>query len=49
MERQPCVYILASDRNGTVYLGVTSNLMQRLYQLGKPGERAGEKIAGLRR
>jgi len=32
MERQPCVYILASDRNGTVYIGVTSNLMQRLYQ-----------------
>ena len=32
MERQPCVYILASDRNGTVYTGVTSNLMQRLYQ-----------------
>ena len=32
MDRQPCVYILASDRVGTIYIGVTSNLMQRLYQ-----------------
>ena len=26
----PCVYILANKRNGTLYLGVTSNLMQRV-------------------
>jgi putative endonuclease len=32
MERQPAVYILASDRNGTRYVGVTSNLMGRVYQ-----------------
>jgi len=32
MERQPCVYILASDRNGTIYVGVTSNLLVRLHQ-----------------
>lgn len=32
MDRQPCVYILANDRNGTIYIGVTSNLLQRLYQ-----------------
>jgi putative endonuclease len=32
MERQPCVYILASRKAGTLYIGVTSNLMQRLYQ-----------------
>ena len=32
MERQRCVYILASDRNGMSYIGVTSNLIQRLYQ-----------------
>jgi len=32
MDRQPCVYILASDRNGTIYVGVTSDLMGRLYQ-----------------
>ncbi len=24
--KQPCVYILASKRNGTLYIGVTSNL-----------------------
>ena len=29
---QPFVYLLASHRNGTFYVGVTSNLMQRLYQ-----------------
>ncbi len=28
----PCVYILASKRNGTFYLGVTSNLVQRIWQ-----------------
>ena len=27
-----CVYILASQRNGTLYIGVTSNLQQRIYQ-----------------
>ena len=32
MDRQPCVYILASQRRGTLYIGVTSNLAQRLYQ-----------------
>lgn len=32
MERQPCVYILASGRHGTLYIGVTSNLMARLVQ-----------------
>jgi putative endonuclease len=30
--KQPCVYILASKRNGTLYLGVTSNLAQRVWQ-----------------
>ncbi len=34
MQREfaPMVYILASHRNGTLYIGVTSNLMQRLHQ-----------------
>ena len=29
-ERQPCVYILASARNGTLYIGVTSDLLTRI-------------------
>ena len=28
----PTVYLLASHRNGTLYIGVTSSLMQRLNQ-----------------
>jgi putative endonuclease len=28
----PCVYILASQRYGTLYVGVTSNLVQRIWQ-----------------
>lgn len=31
-ERHPCVYILASSYNGTLYTGVTSNLIGRLIQ-----------------
>jgi len=30
--KQPCVYILASCRNGTLYVGVTSDLVQRIWQ-----------------
>ncbi len=30
--RLPCVYLLASKRNGTLYAGVTSNLVQRVWQ-----------------
>ena len=29
---QPCVYILASKRNGTLYIGVTSDLIGRMWQ-----------------
>jgi len=32
MEKAFCVYILASARNGTLYIGVTSNLIQRIWQ-----------------
>jgi putative endonuclease len=32
MANQPAVYILASKRNGTLYIGVTSNLLQRVWQ-----------------
>lgn len=30
--KQPAVYILASKRNGTLYTGVTSDLVTRIYQ-----------------
>ena len=32
MEKVPCVYILASTRNGTLYTGVTSDLLKRVWQ-----------------
>ncbi|TCQ00265.1 putative endonuclease [Sphingomonas sp. PP-F2F-A104-K0414] len=32
VDRQPAVYILASWRNGTLYIGVTSDLMVRVAQ-----------------
>ncbi|WP_422055238.1 GIY-YIG nuclease family protein [Sphingomonas sp.] len=32
MPKQPCVYVLASQPNGTIYVGVTSNLIARLVQ-----------------
>jgi putative endonuclease len=32
MELQPCVYLLASKRNGTLYTGVTSNLTKRIWE-----------------
>jgi len=31
-EKQPCVYLLASRRNGTLYLGVTSFLVKRVHE-----------------
>lgn len=38
--KQPAVYLLANGRNGTLYIGVTSNLQQRIWQHkegGQPG------------
>jgi putative endonuclease len=32
VQKQPAVYILASQRNGTIYVGVTSNLLGRMHQ-----------------
>ena len=32
MDRQPCVYILTNNRNGTLYIGVTSDLPKRIWE-----------------
>ena len=32
MAKQPAVYILASKRNGTLYVGVTSDLVKRIWE-----------------
>ena len=30
--KRPCVYILASQRNGTIYIGVTSDPVKRVWE-----------------
>ena len=30
--KQPAVYIMTNRRNGTIYVGVTSNIMKRVYE-----------------
>ena len=32
MNKNFCVYILTSKRNGTLYIGVTSNLIKRIWE-----------------
>ncbi len=32
MDIQPYVYMMASRRNGTLYIGVTSNLIKRIWE-----------------
>jgi putative endonuclease len=32
MEKNPCVYMLASKKEGTLYIGVTSDLIKRVWE-----------------
>jgi len=32
VSKQPAVYILASKRNGTLYIGMTSDLIKRIWE-----------------
>ncbi|HLI18477.1 MAG TPA: GIY-YIG nuclease family protein [Rhodanobacteraceae bacterium] len=32
LDRHPCVYILASKERGTLYVGVTSDLIKRIWE-----------------
>ena len=32
MTKQPCVYLMASRKNGTLYVGITSDLVKRVWE-----------------
>jgi putative endonuclease len=32
MKKEPCVYIMGSKKDGVLYIGVTSDLLRRVYQ-----------------
>lgn len=46
---QPAVYLLASARNGTLYVGVTSNLIARVHQHRNGAVRGFTRDYGVRR
>jgi putative endonuclease len=47
--KRPCVYILASRRNGTLYVGVTSDLGRRVSQHRSGGVEGFTRDYGIRR
>ena len=49
MERIPCVYLLASAFHGTLYTGVTSNLVGRAWQHREGVIRGFTKRYGIKR
>ena len=49
MTKQPAVYILASQRNGTLYIGVTSNLQKRHGNTKTISLRVSQKKYGVHR
>ena len=49
MDRTPCVYLLASGFHGTLYTGVTSNLLGRIWQHREEVTRGFTKRYGVKR
>ena len=45
--KQPCVYIITNKRNGTLYIGVTSNRSRRMYEYKQKLIEGFAKIYGL--
>jgi len=49
MDRTPCVYLLASGFHGTLYTGVSSNLLVRIWQHREEVTRGFTKRYGVKR
>lgn len=49
MEYVPCVYILASRPHGAIYVGVTTNIAQRVHQHGAGAVDAHTRRYGIHR